>query len=135
MTLGPKNLLCVAPDQIDKFWPVVEPLIDAAYEKMDEVMPDVRAWLIEARGLLWVLVDNDGIQAACTTSLVARRGGKALRVVACGGSQADWAGCMDAIATYARAEGCYKVVIDGRRGWSRVLPGYDPVCVSFEKRI
>lgn len=133
--IGAENLICVAPDQVPKVWPMVERMIDAAYEKLDEITPDVRTWLIEARGLLWVLADPGGIKAACTTSLVKGRGGLVCRVVAVGGSQADWVGCMSAIETYAKAEGCYKVCLDGRLGWTRVLADFDPICVSFEKRI
>lgn len=138
MKIGAENLQCVAPALINSIWPIAFPFIDAAYAAMDEITPDVRTWLIEDRGLLWVLrVPSDGkIIAACTTSLVrARSSGLYCRAVACGGAQADWVGCIAAIERYAKAEGCYKVALDGRRGWSRVLPDYDPVCVSYEKRI
>lgn len=145
MRIGAENLLCVSPAKLASVWPIVEPMIDAAYDSAGEIMPDVRTWLIEERGLLWVLVKPDDragalatenrIAAAATTSLVMGRTGLYCRVVACGGSQADWAGCIAAIEHYAKTEGCYKVALDGRRGWSRFLPDYDPVCVSYERRI
>lgn len=133
--IGPDNLLCVPRPQIELLWPAVAPLIDEAYAALDEITPDVRTWLIEGKGLLWVLAESSNIFAAATSSLVQARGGLACRVVACGGSQGDWQACLDKIERYATVEGCYKTVIDGRRGWERVLTGYRPMCVSFEKRM
>lgn len=132
---GPENLMCVAPADVEAIWPAVSQMIDSAYAALDEVTPDVLSWLVAKKGLLWVLVVDQRIVAACTSSLVRYRGGLACRVVSVGGSQAQWVECIAAMERYAKDEGCYKVIFDGRRGWSRVLPGYEPVCVSFEKRI
>lgn len=133
--VGPEGLLCVAPTLLRDIWPIVEPMLDAAYEVMDELMPpDTFDWLAARRGFLWVLVDVDKrIVAACTTSLQPARRGLACRVVACGGSKGDWERCISRIEDYARGEGCYKMKVDGRDGWGRVLSDYHPVRVSFEK--
>jgi hypothetical protein len=44
-----------------------------------------------------------------------------------------WRDCEDQIVRYARAEGCVKVVAEGRNGWARVLPGYHTARVYLEK--
>ncbi len=130
-----QQLFCVDPDRIDAFWPLVSALIDSAYAELEERTPDVRQWLVEKKGLLWVLIEEERIIAAGTTSLVMGRDGLYCRAVTCGGSGADWQAVITAIEEYAAVEGCYKVRIDGRRGWGRVLPGYRPASVTFEKRI
>lgn len=131
------RLLCVAPADIEAAWPIAAPMIDAAYAALDEPMPeDLLPWLMAGKGFLWVLIDRETkIIAAGTTSLIRGRAGLVCRAVTCGGSGGDWETVITEIERYARAEGCYKVKVDGRRGWGRVLPGYDPVCVTFEKRI
>lgn len=133
-------LLCVGPDDVAATWPMVEAMIDAAYAELDEPTPDVRAWLLAGDGLLWVCAEDDRVIACCTTSIVAARKGRALRMVAAGAQGNDagaalWRSHIGQIETYAKDQGCYKVACDGRRGWVRVLPGYDAKCVSFEKRI
>lgn len=129
-----QHLLCVGVADVPQVWPMVAGLIDSAFEQMDEITPDYLPWLLEGKGLLWVLSDGERVLGACTTSFFEARGGKALRIVACGGEKGDWDGSTKQIEAYAWAEGCYKVVIDGRRGWGRVLSDYRPTCVSFEKR-
>jgi hypothetical protein len=39
------------------------------------------------------------------------------------------------IEDYAKAEGCRCVRIIGRRGWARVLPGYEQTFAIIDKRL
>lgn len=138
-TMRPSTLVCIPPTDVPKVWPAVEKLIDDAYAAVDEITPDVRTWLIDGKGLLWVAVVDDSdfeVVACLTTSLVHRRGGLALRLEASAGQDIDH--CLrhlEAIEQYALREGCYKVVLAGRQGWGRVLPGYVPKTVRLEKRL
>ena len=131
------SLVCVAPSKVSDVWPHVEKMIDDAYAAVDQITPDVRTWLIEEKGLLWIAVaENSKIVAALTTSLVQRRSGLACRMVAAGGEGIDY--CLphlDEIELYAEKEGCYKIVLEGRSGWKRVFTGYKPVSVKMEKII
>lgn len=130
------SLWCVPPDDIPAVWPLVAEMIDSGYAELDEPTPDVRAWLVERRGLLWVYAQDARIIAAGTSSLIKARHGLALRMVAGGGKGVEiWKGCIGQIEDYARAEGCYKVIFDGRPGWGKFLSDYARKCVSFEKRI
>lgn len=133
----PSTLVCIPPEKVPEIWPAVEKMIDAAYAATDEITPDVRTWLIEAKGLLWVAVaENSKVVAALTTSLVQKRSGLCCRMVAAAGDGIDY--CLvhlDKIELYAAAEGCYKVSFEGRPGWSRVLRGYVPRTVCFDKRL
>lgn len=130
-------ILCIPPEQLPEIWPHVEKMIDDAYAAVDQITPDVRTWLIEEKGLLWIAVaENSKIVACLTTSLERRRGGLVCRMVAAAGEDIDY--CLphlEKIELYAVAEGCYKTEIQGRQGWSRVLPGYVPKTVCLEKRL
>jgi hypothetical protein len=129
-------LLCVPPHMIEAVWPAVAPLIDQAYAEMDDTTPDVKTWLQEGKGLLWVEMRGKELLAAMTTSLVPMRSGLACRMVACGGGALDaWKHHHAIIERYAEAEGCCKVICDGRLGWSRVLEGYLPRSVSLVKEL
>lgn len=136
----PSTLICVPPADVPKVWPAVETLIDQAYAAVDEITPDVRTWLIEEKGLLWIAVHDDAdkleVLACLTTSLVQCRSGLACRMVAAAGDGLDY--CLphlSAIELYAAAEGCCKVFCEGRSGWGRVLRGYVPKTVRFERRL
>lgn len=135
-----EGVCCVPPYDVPKVWPLVASMIDAAFAELDETTPDYLPWLMEGKGLLWVYIRDEIIVAAATSSFQKGRQGKTCRVVSVGGDSggegvAMWRRCIAEIERYAKTQGCYKVVIDGRRGWIRVLADYDPKCVSFEKRI
>lgn len=130
------TLLCVPPLLVEGMWPLVAEMIDGAYAEMDDTTPDVKTWLIEEKGLLWVEMRERQVLAAMTTSLVPMRSGLACRMVACGGGALDaWKHHHAIIENYARDEGCTKVICDGRLGWSRVLDGYVPRSVSLVKEL
>lgn len=135
-----EGVCCVPPSDVPTIWPMVAGMIDAAFAKLDEPTPDYLPWLVEGKGLLWVYIRSEGIVAAATSSFQEGRAGKTCRVVAVGGDsghegRAMWRRCIAEIERYAKTQGCYKVVIDGRHGWMRILSDYHPKCVSFEKRI
>lgn len=132
-------LACVPPPMVRGLWPVVFPFLDRAYERMDMITPpDLADWLARRDGLLWVILSNNEIVGALTTSLVPRRSGLYCRIAA-GGAE-DFASCRHfhtQIEEYARREGCVMVYVEGRLGWQRALrdEGYHAVEVSLAKRI
>lgn len=129
-------LICVPPGLVHEIWSLVAGMIDDAYAATDDLTPDVHQWLLEEKGLLWVVMRGQDVIAAITTSLVQMRSGLAMRFVACGGMDlATWHHHHQKFEDYARAEGCYKICGTGRLGWQKVLPGYETKCISFEKRI
>lgn len=133
------RLLCVGPDDVPAVWPAVERFIADAYEKTDRLVPDVLGWLAARKGLLWIAVEVPGprIVAAATSSLESMRGGLSCRIVAGGGDGGVdvWKRHISDLEDYARVEGCYKLWFEGRHGWGRVLPGYVPTTVVFERRL
>lgn len=133
------HVLPVAPMMIAQVWPLVVDMIDAGYAAADELMPpNLREWLSEGRGILWIAERSGRIIAAMTSSLVQKRSGLVCRLVCCSGSEMpSWLQNLDQIEEYAKAEGCVKVIADGRPGWQHVLSGrgYAAVGVSLEKRL
>lgn len=131
------RLICVAPEMVADVWPIVAKMIDDGYAATGEPTPaDLMVWLKAGKGQLWVSVFEGVIVAAMTTSIVIRRHGLALRMICCGGSgMALWKQCHRQIEEFAKAEGCDRVLSEGRPGWSRVLDGYKVTAVTLEKRL
>jgi hypothetical protein len=129
-------LYCVPPKEVPKFWPFVAQMIDDSHAAVDLPTPDVRTWLIEEKGLLWIAVLGLKIVGCLTTSLERQRSGLVCRMVSAGADALQY--CTDhqeEIEAYARAEGCSKMVFEGRPGWGKMLRGYAPKTVSFEKAL
>lgn len=131
------NLICVGPDDLERTWPLVQHLFESAYAEMDMFLPDVLGWLKRKEGLLWIVVEDDRILTAVTTSVDQRRSGPALLWVANGGEKIErWLHHMVEVEEYyAKERGCGKARCIGRPGWSRALPGYSVKAVSLEKRL
>ena len=128
------QLVCVDPVRIAEFWPHVVPLLKAAVartdlNRFDEIESDVLA----GRGLLW-LAWSGRIEAAATTILTDAEANKACVLTACGGNDMRrWVTLLETIEAYARAEGCSRMRIFGRRGWQRVLENYHTTNIVLEK--
>lgn len=138
MTIRPNHkLICVPPGRIMDVWPIVSVMIDQGYAATDEPTPaELPRWLMDGKGQLWVSIFDGAVIAALTTSIVPRRTGLALRMVCCGGCHMNvWRDCHRQIEDFARAEGCDRVLSEGRPGWTRVLNGYKVTAVTLEKRL
>ena len=136
---APHHLLCVDPDRIMEVWPMVRDMIDESYAACGEITPpDLPQWLSDGKGQMWISVYGEMIVAVLTTSLVPMRNGLGLRMISCGGSRLDiWKDCHKQIEEFAKAEGCDRILSEGRPGWSRVLgiDGYKVTRVTLEKRL
>jgi hypothetical protein len=135
----PHYLICVDPARTGQVWPLVRDMIDEGYAATGEITPpDLPEWLAAGKGQLWLSVEDGEIVAALTTSIVPMRNGLALRMICCGGSRMElWKSCHAQIEQFARAEGCDRVLSEGRPGWSRALKigGYHVMRVTLEKRL
>lgn len=130
------ELICVAPDLVQRTWPYVEHLIKGAVEKCgDWTLEDVKRGLDSRTCLLWVTFDGREIPAAAVTMLQQVPRGLICLAVACGGQDDDWPERFRPIEDYARNEGCFATRIRGRPGWSRLFKDYKMEWVSLEKRL
>lgn len=128
------ELICIDPARVGEFWPHVEPLIRSAIERTELSDPrDIEADILSGRSLLW-LAWSGKIEAAAASQIVSVGDKKVCIITACGGSdRSRWLPLIEGIENYARQEGCACVRIYGRKGWLRVLDGYEARHVIMDK--
>lgn len=129
------DLICIDPKEAHKFWPHVKELLHKAIRRTNlNHFQDIEFDILCGDGLLWIVWNGKAIECAATTSLVETEAGKACVLTACGGEDMKrWLPLMSKIETYAKDEGCTCVRIYGRKGWQRVLDGYEMKHVILEK--
>lgn len=94
----------------------------------DELVADLRA----GRAQLWA-----GEAAAMVTQCVTDAAGSCLHVWLAGGDLKEILRLRPGIEAWARAQGCRRITIDGRKGWARVLRsrGYSYAGHELERRL
>ena len=129
------QLVCVDPRRVHEIWPHVCSLLKAACCRTGlNAFSDIEADVLAGRSLLWVAWNGHGIEAAAATILINSEIGKVCIITACGGSgMKHWLPLIRRIEDYARNEGCARVRIYGRKGWLRVLEGYEQKHVIMDK--
>ena len=130
------QLICVDPQQVEHFWPHVEPLLRPAIEKTGlSNFEDIEESVLIGCSLVWIAWD-DKIAAAASTTLQRIGSDLVCVLTACGGKDMDdWLPLLGKIEDYAKAEGCKSLRIFGREGWKRVLDGYNRTAVVLEKAL
>ena len=131
------ELICVDPKRVHEIWPRVVDLIHRAVRRTNlSHTRDIDTDVLRGDGLLWLAWDGQKIIAAMTTSLVNTDSDKICILTACGGSaMADWLPLRTKIEAYAKAEGCSRVRIHGRKGWARVLKDYQVEHIILERQL
>lgn len=132
------SILCCAPELCRQVFPFVKPMLEAAYHECDEDLPDDLVDALESGQFqLWCVVEGANMPlAAVLTRLIPARSGLSMRLVACGGDRLFvWRHLWHHLEKYARDEGCVKIVAEARRGWARVLTGFEEKRAVIEKRI
>lgn len=124
------------PETLDALWPHALPHlrrfseetllinVDELYDKLKT--NDRQLWLIETKGEVTLVVVTEIWQAqagpVCTIKIASGSAGKeALRAI------------CDEIEKWARGAGCVGIEICGRKGWERVLDGFNQTGVILEK--
>lgn len=129
------ELICVDPARVAEFWPHVRGMILGAIKRTGlGHSPDVEASILGGGSLLWIAWNGSAIEAAASTQITMADCGKVCELVAVGGkNRRRWMPMLRKLEIYAKAEGCTCVRIFGRRGWARVLAGYDVKHVVLER--
>lgn len=97
---------------------------------------DIARDVLDGGGLLWLAWNGATIEAAATTALIETDADKVCILTACSGRDRDrWLPLLAGIEAYAKAEGCARVRIYGRRGWQRLLDGYSLKHVILERAL
>lgn len=91
---------------------------------------DVVAMLLAGRAGLWV-----GRECAAVTEIKDWGHFKEVNVFLAGGSMDGIVAMEPSLETHAVENGCRRIVIDGRKGWERVLPEYGVLSVKISKEV
>lgn len=129
--------ICIDPKQVHEFWPHVSPLLQAACRRTGlNAFVDIEADILSGRSLLWLAWNGQAIEAAAATILINSEVGKVCIITVCGGSEMRrWLRLIEEIENFARDEGCTRVRIFGRKGWLRVLDGYEAKHIIMDKEL
>lgn len=129
--------VCVDPQQAHEIWPHVRPSLKAACCRTGlNAFSDIEADVLAGRSLLWVAWDGHAVEAAAATVLINSEIGKICVITVCGGRGMErWLPLIGQIESYARNEGCARVRLYGRKGWLRVLDGYEQKYVIMDKEV
>jgi hypothetical protein len=131
------ELVCVDPKRIHEIWPHVAHLIHNAVKRTNlSHTLDIELEVLHGKGLLWLAWDGQAIKAAATTALIKTDRDLVCVLTACGGEEMNvWLPLLPMIERYAKDEGCARVRIYGRKGWARVLDGYQAEHVILERQL
>lgn len=131
------ELVCVDPKRVSEIWPHVSSLLKEACRRTRlNAFSDIEADILAGRSLLWVAWNGRAIVSAAATVLINSESGKVCIITVCGGSDMKrWLPLIGQIESYARCEGCARVRIYGRKGWLRVLDGYEQNYVVMDKKL
>ncbi|MCK1387374.1 hypothetical protein IVB31_24300 [Bradyrhizobium sp. 21] len=134
---GGTELVCIDPKCVQDIWPSTAPLLKQAIAKTGLAQfAMIERDILDGRSLLWVAWNGSMIEAAASTSLQQTDAGKVCIITACAGTgMTRWLSLIRAIEAYAQAEGCRCVRIFGRKGWARVLEGYEQTHAIIDKRL
>lgn len=116
--------------QIAQRWNEIEPFL---FEHDDWTPADVRAQLESEHAQLWVLQDGDSIRGIVITKLKDQLG--VLWIASGKGLDSEAMQMLSAIEAWMTERGVRQVRIEGRRGWGRVLNGYEEKATVFSKRL
>lgn len=132
------KIVMVAKDWLPGIWRQAEPFLRRSYEAGEHEMPDdLFEQLYEGKRQLWVLIHPDNVLiGAGITALYTMVYGKMLKIEHLGGGQLKvWVEKLPVVEAYAKAQGCDRVMFEGRIGWVRLLDDYESVAVTLEKRL
>lgn len=134
------DLVCVDPAKAPEMWPHIEALLRKAHTRTGfALFSDLQRDILTGRSLVWLAWNGESIEAAAATELHPTDGGLVCAIRACGGSDdADikqWLPLLERIEQFAKAEGCARMRLVGRKGWLRVLEDYREKHVVLEKEL
>lgn len=113
----------------------LKPQIAAALEYAGgtHTLDDVRDFLAAGRVQIW-----PGVDSVVITEFVEFPQMRTLNYWLAGGDMAELVDMENCIAPWAKAHGCTRITLHGRKGWERTFlagRGYSPKWVTFSKDI
>ena len=115
------------------FWSESEPYLRQAHRRGHSDSPERLLERLYAEECdLWVVSVDCEVAAAAVTGIR----GDTVSIESCGGRKmSDWVYLLAEFESLAKANGKTQIEIKGRKGWSRVLPGYHVQSVVLGKAL
>ena len=114
-------------------WPRVSGCVQKALARQNEWrLTDMLEQITSQRMQLWVVP----WKIAVVTQVLTYPGARICMVVLCGGEGlVEHKDAFDEIERWAGSIGCDEMRLQGRKGWQRVYPGYEPIATVMRKRL
>jgi len=121
--------------QIGPVWGEVGPILARALDRQSAyTLGDVRALLETSDAQLWVARTDGALLGAAVTKVFDFPQERVVEVwLAAGDGFSRWGRFLKDIEEWAATIGAKRVRIIGRRGWARVLDGYEVTSVVLDK--
>ena len=132
------RLVPISADNVKNVWAYVAKFIEAACKKgPDNLSPnDLRVSCETSRHQLWVLISNNGAEAAAVTGIYDDDEVRRAEWIAFGGSGDVWQEFMAPIEQWAKDQGCTAFRSYGRPGMTKRMPTeYRVKGIIFEKSL
>ncbi len=131
------QLVCVDPARVRELELIVSPLMRRAVERCgDWSVAAIWSGLCERRMLLWLVVRDLSIAGVVVTKLEKTPKDVICVIVLCAGRHLlRWRHLIGTIEQFARAEGCARVRMQGRRGWRRIFKDYSEPFITLDKSL
>jgi hypothetical protein len=132
-------VFCLGPEQIESLWPKYGHHLERLERETRLVLAaSLREDLKVARKQLWGFQDGADITGVGVTEIYESPRGRVCEIYGACGTESE-RGQIDQIMveieSWARAIGCTRIRLGGRRGWKRRLHGFAQVGVILEKEI
>ena len=106
--------------QVEGIWEYVEPFIKTGLERGSVfTLEQIREGLLTSNFQLWVWQKHE-ILAVLVTAVIDKA---CVLLCSAGTEMREWSQHIDLVEDWAKSNGCERIRVQGRKGWSRVL-GY-----------
>jgi hypothetical protein len=129
------ELVRIELERVPQVWPHARELIRSAIERTGlSRFADMEDAVLAGRHVLWIAWDGSAgaIAAAATTEI---KDGVCVLVALGGRDRWRWLQHLERLEQYARDNSCSTLRIFGRKGWARVLDGYQVKYVILERAL
>jgi len=127
----------VYPEHIPIVWPTAAPLLARPIDRSGGRLSvdSVYSWLAAGKFQLWMVREgNDTLAALVTEIRNYPTGLRTFNIMLLGGfSREKWLHLWPEMAGWAKAQGCTRAEMVGRKGWTRALEGWKWTMVDMEK--
>ena len=133
-----RYVVMIRPSHVHTWWPEAEPFLLPLIEDSNgrHTVEAIHEACERSYMQLWLVFDgDDNVRGAAITETARYHGGlKALRFIGMAGEM-DAVAFLPQVEEKAREQGCDVVEVIGRKGWKKVLKGYEFKAIWLEKRL